>query len=341
MGGRIASLLARFHRNDRPDRPAAAVTPSPAEKALTARGLADAIDRAMDMGLWEHAERIAQSALPLAPTSARLGERLARLRLAQGRPETALAIIDSPWAQGERHASLRLLRAVCLVQIGRKEEAHSDLLRWSKKSTAPLDARLMLSLLEWEAGDDHAATLALLRNLKHLEDPRTLELLLLIATRQERPEQTQVWARRLRECSAFGGGSAHMHLLCDSLMLPQLRAQGEPTDEQTNMLAMEFIAAEQVIPTLVAAQQFRPQRDVANLLYRAIEQALDDLTNRFNALEALARLALILDDRTEARRRAEEALRHNPMSASLAMLLEELDEKSPEATDQPPQERAA
>ena len=167
MGGPIASLLARFRRTDRPTDRSAPAAASPAEKALTARALADAIDRAMDMGLWEHAERIARSALRLAPASARLSEQLARLRLAQGRPETALTIIDSPWAQGEMYASLRLLRAVCLVQVGRKQSAHSDLLRWSKKSTAPLDARLMLALLEWEAGDDHAATLSLLRNLKH------------------------------------------------------------------------------------------------------------------------------------------------------------------------------
>lgn len=341
MGGPIASLLARFRRTDRPTDRSAPAAASPAEKALTARALADAIDRAMDMGLWEHAERIARSALRLAPTSARLSEQLARLRLAQGRPETALTIIDSPWAQGEMYASLRLLRAVCLVQVGRKQSAHSDLLRWSKKSTAPLDARLMLALLEWEAGDDHAATLSLLRNLKHLEDDRTLELLLLIATRQERPEQAQVWARRLRECSAYGAGSSYLHLLCDSLMLPQRRSQDEPSPEQVDMLAMELIAAEQVIPALLAAQQLRPQPDVANLLYKAIEQALDDLADQLRAFEALARLALILEDREAARQWIEQALHRNPMSASLAMLKAEAEGGAGPAASEPSQEKAA
>ncbi|MDY7109985.1 MAG: hypothetical protein SYC29_15240 [Planctomycetota bacterium] len=341
MGGPIASLMARFRRADRVGQRPRGGSPSPAETALSARSLADAIERAIDRGRWAHAERIARSALPLAATSARLSEQVARLRLAQGRPETALTIIESPRARGEMNASLRLLRAVCLVQVGRKEEAHSDLLRWSKKSTAPLDARLMLALLEWEAGDEHAATLALLRNLKHLEDNRTLELLLLLAVRQGRAEQSGVWARRLRECSAFGAGSPYLNLLCDSLLLPQAGETHEPTPDQVDTLRLELIAGEGAIATLVAAQQLRPQRDVARLLYRALEQALDDLADPSPALEALARLALILEDLDAARNWTDQALQRHPMSASLALLREEIERAGAGSSPAPSQEKAA
>jgi hypothetical protein len=334
--------MARFRRADRNGQRPASGASSPAETALSARSLADAIERAMDRGLWEHAERIARSALPLAPTSTRLSEQVARLRLAQGRPETALNIIESPWARGgELQASLRLLRAVCLVQVGRKEEAHSDLLRWSNKSTAPLDARLMLALLEWEAGDEHAATLTLLRNLKHLEDDRTLELLMLLAVRQGRHEQSRVWAGRLRECSAFGAGSPYLQLLFDSLLLPHKGEMSEPRPDQVDTLRLELIAGEGAIPTLVAAQKLRPQRDAARLLYRALAQALEDLNDAQPALEGLARLALVLEDPEAAREWIEKARQHNPMSASLAMLREEIDRARSGSTAAPSQEKAA
>jgi hypothetical protein len=76
-----------------------------------ARRLADAIDRAMALGLWEHADRLARTAASLAPGYARLAEPLARLRLAQGDPETAIRVIDcgcfeppatSFWVRGPR-----------------------------------------------------------------------------------------------------------------------------------------------------------------------------------------------------------------------------------------------
>jgi hypothetical protein len=334
MGGILNPLLARFRRGGScsADIASGPTAVSTTEDRLKARSLAEAIDRAMAMRLWAHAERLAETALRLGPNSACLTERVARLRLAQGRPQTALDMIESTGATRSMSASMRLLRAACLVQLGRKEDAHLDLLRWSARSTAPIDARLMLALLEWEGGDEHAAVSALRRNLRHLEDPRSLELLLLIAARTGRVEQADAWAARLRESSAFGAGAAHVDLLCGSLNVRPDHRRARPTEDQVHLLAMELIAAEQVIASLVEAQRLDPQPETADLLYKAIEHALIDLNDQVRAMEALARLALILGNGDAARRWAQEGLARNPMSATLTMIARELADPLAEAT---------
>jgi hypothetical protein len=80
---------------------------------------------------------------------------------------------------------------------------------------------------------------------------------------------------------------------------------------------------------------------VANLLYRALKQAREDLTDPLRALEALTRLALILEDRAEARQWVEQALQRNPMSASLAMLRDEVEGGPTPGAMDPSQEKAA
>jgi len=90
----LRPILARFRRAAATPPRRAADRPDVRDDRGKARALADAIDRAMQMGLWEHAGRLARTAARLAPQSSRLSERLARLRLACNDPETALAIID-------------------------------------------------------------------------------------------------------------------------------------------------------------------------------------------------------------------------------------------------------
>ena len=219
---------------------------------------------------------------------------------------------------------MRLLRAACLILTGRKEEAHADLHRWSRKAAAPLDARLMLALLEWEVGEHHAAVQALVRNLKHLEDPRSLQLLFLLAIHDSRGEQAEKWARRLRSCAAASTDVPNLDLLYRSLDLPLARYEIESTEEQINTLAMELIVAEPVIPALVEAQRRQSRRTSARLLCRALETALPELTDQQTAFESLMRLAVLLDNDEAARGWAERALELSPMSASLARFLSEL-----------------
>ena len=298
-----------------------------AEDRLAARGLADALDRAMEMKLWAHADRLAGSAARLAAAHPRLTDRLARLRLMEGEPETALAMIESC-----RHgsASLRLLRAACLIEVGRKAEAHADLIAWSRRSTAPLDARLMLALLEWESGDAHAAVQTLLRNLRHLEDPRTLELLVLLARHQERVAQSNQWAKRLRTCGAATADGPDAELLLQSLGMSGAGPEAEATEEQVDTLAMELVLAEAVIPALVEAMRREPRRRTARLLGRAIERALPELSEQSAAYEALANLSVVLDNQQAAGDWARRALEINPASASLASFLKQFPSSSAE-----------
>ena len=292
-----------------------------------ARRLADAIDRAVALGLWDHADRLAKTAARLAAGYPRLAEPLARLRLAQGDPETALRIIDTCRTPP---ASLRLLRATCLLFLGSRTEANLDLYRWSGRASAPLDARLLLGLMERD-GDDSTAIRALLRNLRHLKDLRTLQALMLISTKRHRAEQAASWAGKLRAgCPA---GTDHETLVTDvmleSLGMPGLRADAEPTADQVNALAMELITFEPAIPTLAEAQQRRPHLPTARLLWAAIELALPDLSDDATAFHVLARLSVVLGDLEAARGYAERGLAANPMSAQLALLVEELTQPTP------------
>lgn len=270
--------------------------PAPSRTAASrrvARGLADAIDRAMALGFLEHADKLAATAAGLAPGYPRLAEPLARLRLAQGDPETALSIIDGCRALP---ASLRLLRATCLLLLGARAEAQIDLQRWSGRSSAPLDARLLLGLLQWQDGDDASAIRTLVRNLKHLEDPRTLQALVLISVHRRQTEQAQVWAQRLRDCSAAAGSLPDVDMMLQSLGMAGVEPDAEPTPEQVNALAMELITFEPAIGVLTESQRRRPHPPTARLIRRAIQQALPDLADKPAAIEALARISLVVGE---------------------------------------------
>ncbi|TDJ57542.1 MAG: hypothetical protein E2O40_02740 [Planctomycetota bacterium] len=299
--------------------PRTAVTPP---QQRMARNLADAIDRAVALGLWDHADRLARTAAPLATGYPRLVEPIARLRLAQGDPETALRMIETCRTPP---ASLRMLRATCQLFLGSRTEAHLDLYRWSARASAPLDARLMLGLMERD-GKDATAVRTLLRNLRHLEDPRTLQALLLISTQRQRPEQAKVWADRLRDGGRSGseGAAEISDLMLQSLGMPGLPLDAEPTTDQANALAMELITFEPAITTLTEAQQRRPHLPTVFLLVRAIEQALPDLSDRSSAMHAMARLSVLLGEYDAARSWAQQGLAANPMSAALVLLVKEL-----------------
>jgi tetratricopeptide (TPR) repeat protein len=246
---------------------------------------------------------------------------LARLRLAQGDPETAIRVIDGCRTLP---ASMRLLRAACNLFLGARAEADIDLLRWSARASAPLDARLMLGLLEWRRNDDAVETLQ--RNLRHLEDPRTLQALLLISVHRGRHEQAEAWARRLRaSCTSGGRGAAgSADLMLRSLGMAGISPHQKPTAEQVNALAMELITFEPAVETLTEAQCRRPHLPTASVLRQAIAQALPDLCDPASALHALARLSILQGERSAALDFARRGLAENPMSAPLSLLVDEL-----------------
>ncbi len=286
-----------------------------------ARKIAEGIDRAIDAGMWAHAQRLADAAGRLAPQCARLSEQLARLRLVEHDAETALRIIESCRTMP---SSLRLLRAVCLWLTGERIETHLDLHRWSAKASAPLDARLLLALIEWRLGDTDRSIQTLHQNLRHLEDPRTIEALLLIHLLSDRRDRAEECAQRLRRVSHMGAVAPEADPLLRSLGMPGVTEEAEPTDEQVANLAMELICFEPAIDVLVAAQQSQLHLPTVSLLARAIERALPDLGDAAAGMHALARLSLLQDKRSEAKGWAERGLTENPMSAPLAIMVGEL-----------------
>ncbi|MCP3905372.1 MAG: hypothetical protein GY715_17225 [Planctomycetes bacterium] len=325
----IARVLTRLRRHrDRRADPVA--PPQTTDQPAPAHGLAETLDRAMELGLWEHAARVATTAERLATTWPAVAERLARLRLAEGRPDLALGLINRCEKTTD---DLRLLKAVTHVHLDRKDRAHRGLLRWTRAPRAPSVARRMLALLDWEAGDDHAATLALLQDLKRREDPRTLELLLLLATSQHRPEQAATWARRLGRMTALGADTAWGPALRYSLQVTDEWRQTPIADEEVTRLADELLDAEAVIPALVEAQRRHPRTAVAELLYLAIDRALPAFAQPLEAIEGLARLALVRGDVDSARTWMQRGIARNPMSAPLAALRRELDAPAPTPSD--------
>lgn len=299
-----------------------------------ARSLAEAIERAIRLGLWEHAERIAAAASRLAREHAHLAEWLARLRLTStqlpssqtspGRcdPETAISIIDSCKTCP---ASLRMLRSVCLLQLGRQAEAHMDLHRWARKSSAPLQARLILALLEWKSGDWAAANAALLHNLRQLEDSRTLTVLMLISAAEGRTELATSWSEQLCSAWAWNAASPDVDVLLRSMGMSGIdHVQSEPHPEHIKVLAIELLANEPVIGALVEAQCRRPRPAMAHLLRKAIETALPDLEDAASGYHALARISLAMDDRAAATVWMARGLAQYPLSANLARLSRDL-----------------
>jgi hypothetical protein len=282
--------------------------------------LCAALDRAVELGLWQHADRVALTAAALGAEYPPLAERVARLRVRQGRVETALAIIDSCPASS---ASLRLLRAVCLLRLGRGIEAQLDLRQWCRRGSTPLDARVLLACLDAQTGDAESALAALQRNLRQLEHARSLQLLTVLAVLANRAAPATAWAARLREVDGLHS-DAESSILLHGMGLDDRRVASVVHARHVEQLANELVACEPAIAVLVEAQHRRLERSVAALLARAVERALPELNQRAAAIEAIVRLSLMLDDTASALLWAERGLALHPRSASLALLAQRL-----------------
>ena len=260
-----------------------------------ARELAASLDRATSLGQWELAERIAAQSIRIAREHPLLAERIARLRTAKNEFEAALNVIDSCHTQP---ASMRMLRTVCLLQLGRAHEAHADLLGWARRSSAPLQARLMLALLEWESGHHDDAVAALQHNLKQIEDPHTLAALTLMAASQNRTHMAGIWAERLRTVCVSHAQRPYFEtlLLAAGFARPKQRIAATP--EAAATLATELLAQEHLIPALVESQRLaqRSSQDrsgedeTPRLLADAIALAADEVEDPVTACSALADL---------------------------------------------------
>ncbi|NNF42826.1 MAG: hypothetical protein HKO59_16415 [Phycisphaerales bacterium] len=297
-------------------------TPPGETRPLTCEALGRALRRAMDLGLWEHADRIVETALRLAAPTDGLRAEIARVRIAQGRVIEALTIIED--ATPPLDAELGLLRCRALILLGRTNEARRELARRVRSGVVPPEMSRLLALLEWELGDEHSASETLRRGLQHTEDANSVALLMLLAAQNDRTTEAEAWASRLEACSLACPDLARLERLRASLGLTALPA-ASPTVPQIATLAQELAAQETVIPALVTAQKIRRQRGVIDLLYHAIQRVVATVDAPSIALESLAELARLRGDDATALAWAQRGRAVNPMSASLTRLIATLD----------------
>lgn len=326
MRGIVAEWIKRLTSRSHSERRVIVDDANAADRAV-ARGLARELDRMMRLGLMEQADRIAATAMRIAGVHPPLAERIARLRLASDDPQRALDMID---ACRVRTSSLRLLRNVALIQLGRRAEAHADLNAWASRSTAPLDARLLLALFEWEDDRVSEAISALVRNIRQMPHEPSLQVMTLLTAARDNHRQATAWARRLRKASACRPMSNRHEVLLQSLGIEFDRSEHiRIPAARIRTLAQELAMCEPAITALASAQQRRPDGPTIHVLRQAITLAMPELTQRAAAYEAAARLARLDSDMEAARAAVAEGLREQPMSASLAILQAELSDHPP------------
>lgn len=322
-----------------------------------ARRLAEAIERAVGCGMFAQADRLAQSAARLMHASPSLTETIARLRLAQQCPETALAIVECSLF---RTASLRLLKAACLIELGRVIEAQLDLHHWKRTEKAPAEALRLLAMIDRiferdfvraSHNDDDGAQRndrlregrrGLLTNVTDENDMPSIALLMIDAAEHGRSADAALWARRLEDADALQAG-VNISLVMESLGIEATagaEGQRHDADRDTRLavaeaqtLAMELIASEDVLSALVRGVTISGDCDAAELLQKGIELALPELTDEAIGCECGARLLMMLGRANEASVWAQRGAEINPMSASIALLVHELRGDSTEEVD--------
>lgn len=319
---RIKRRVAACHDWRAPREISAPATQPQRDEFAIARELSQALDRLMQRGQWEQASRTAQTAIRIAREHPMLCERIARMQLAQRETEASLNLIETCC---ERTSSLRLLHVACLLQLGRRHEAHLELRHFAMKSCAPVQARLLLGLLEWHSGDTRAAHEALTRNNRQIQDPHTLLALALINMVAGNLEQAVRWAQSVQQSGAWSADAPLFQAILHSVGLPFEVEPSAPAVDQIEALAVELLANEQVIPALVHAHQSQCDWLRATLLARAIEQALPDLEDRAGGYLALCDLYAAIGDADEAASWLRKGAAACPMSVALARRINELE----------------
>lgn len=248
-------------------------------------------------------------------------ERQARALLESG---DVVGALEFAGRHSPQTSSSRMLLNICRTLAGRRVEAHLDLTDWSKRACCPMDARILLALLRLEDGDRRGAFASLARNLAQIDDPNTIQTLIVIHLERGDADEAQRWAHRLCQLPVFWTDRSMVTGWLRALGLDVPEESAEPPDALVEQLALEVLACESVIPSLQAAARHDHSRPRALLLLRALESAFDRLEAPVPACEAMARLALTLDDAPTARRWIDFGLALNPLCAPLAILLSKL-----------------
>jgi len=248
-----------------------------------------------------------------------LPELAARLALARGRADLAVEQLERvPPGSAQR----RLMRLLLLMQTGRRDMAHLELSDWSSRRDCPPAAATLTAWLHWQAGETEAARCVLQRLLDRCDHAPASRLAALIEREQQRPAAMRTHLHRLAQ--RFGHRrrtAAFLRQIAPEISRDDRAIQRELIDQ----LAAELLVRPETIPTLAAAQRWAGRADRIEMLRRAIGRIVDDLDQPYQAIEALAALALQAGDLDAAERWAKRGLTHRPMSAKLALILDRVD----------------
>ncbi|MBI1370912.1 MAG: hypothetical protein GC162_19945 [Planctomycetes bacterium] len=291
-----------------------------ARRYLCATEAASAAQRAIEAGDVAGAERAIDSGLAHDVEHGRLWELAAHVKLAQGQAPEAIRILELSPGDKERR---RLLTALAMCQSGQVDAARLDLRQWSRCKQCPSEGRALLAWLELRDGDVEAARRALHRNLKDGADALTCQMLVVIDVAEDLPQATRRAAGYLAH--VFARDEEVGRWLNMMEMGPRL-ARTEAPQEMIEQLAHELLRKPQVIGSLAAAQKIEPAAGRMELLRRALVRVVDDLPEPMVGIEALAMLSEAAGDFDDARRWARRGLREEPYSATLALLIDRLED---------------
>ena len=272
--------------------------------------LADALRRDAPVA----AEHALQRVMQIDPQHPRLIELRAIEALHRVRPDEAMAMLEAlPRPTARQKLLLQLVRC----QADQKALAHLELAEWSHSDRCPPQARVLLAMLDMELGDFDAARAALRRNDRHTSDPVTHQMLALLGVVEDMPECVRGATSVL--VHTFG----HQPLVrcwLTALGLSDDDDLQHPPMEMIDQLAVELLSRPQTIAALVEAQRYEPDAGRIELLRRAIQRIVADLTDPLPAVEALAELAFMADQPDDAARWVRRGLKLSPYSAKLALL---------------------
>jgi hypothetical protein len=218
----------------------------------------------------------------------------------------------------------RLARLADWCLGGRIAAAELELHDWRRHEDCPAQARVMLAALLARRGATEQALAVVApasRSGAQSDSEQALMHLALLLT-AELPDTARRAALNLYH---HHGQSTSVRAWLAAMQPPGLTELPAVPRATIDQLAGDLRARPAVIPALVAAQKLRPDLQQVSLLRQALDRAARDLSDNpqtaVPTCQALAELALLADDRDDARRWAHRGLRLDPYAVALALIL--------------------
>lgn len=226
------------------------------------------------------------------------------------------------------HSDLKLARLTQACRTGDMAGAQMELHDWAAESDCPTAARVLLAALHAREGDHAAACRVLdpaIQTPLEKSDPAAIRLTLAVlidAGLQEDARDIAIQAQKTMR---------HNHPLIAWMVVMAVPGFQDHNFDTLSCdpMASAIADAPETVPSIVRACQVKPTPNVISVLRRAIGQIVDlprlqDIQSEL--CTAMAELALLADDKINARLWAKRGLSLSPFSAQLAIALDEATE---------------